>query len=154
MFVFYIFLKKEAINIVWLKRDIRLSDHLPIARAVEEELPVVILYILDDNALKDTHYDHRHWQFVRDCLVDLANQLKKHNSSVNVLQGSTVAVFRKIQEHYTVSSIFSHQETGLDVTYSIDKEMAEWCKRSKINWTEFQYNGVKRGVKNRNNWVK
>jgi len=146
-------LKKEAVNIVWLKRDLRLTDHAPLHFASIQRIPVVLLYILDTHVLNDAHYDARHWQFVRDSLVDVGRRLKLSNNCINVLQGDTVEILKTIAERYTVVNLLSYQETGLSVTYEIDKSIYKGLKNSKIVWQEFQYNGVARGIKNRENWV-
>ena len=146
-------MKKEAVNIVWLKRDLRLTDHAPLHFASIQRIPVVLLYILDTHVLNDAHYDARHWQFVRDSLVDVGRRLKLSNNCINVLQGDTVEILKTIAERYTVVNLLSYQETGLSVTYEIDKSIYKGLKNSKIVWQEFQYNGVARGIKNRENWV-
>ena len=63
-------------------------------------------------------------------------------------------IFEALHQHYQINAIFSHQETGLNITYDIDKELAKWCEVNKISWHEFQANGVLRGIKNRTDWVK
>ena len=47
------------INLVWLKRDLRLSDHSPILEASTDKLPIVILYNFDNDLLNDEHYSQR-----------------------------------------------------------------------------------------------
>ena len=146
-------MNRETINIVWLKRDIRTHDHAPLQAAIESGLPVVILYILDVKVVKDRHYDHRHWQFVRDNLVDFGNRFRHNNQDLKVFQGDTIEVLTEISNRFTIQSIFSHQETGLKFTYDIDKAVAKWCKAQNVAWQEFQYNGVIRGISNRTDWV-
>jgi deoxyribodipyrimidine photo-lyase len=121
---------------------------------MQSDLPVVMLYILDDNIAKDKHYRPRHWQFVRDCLVDIGNVLKSYNQQLTVLQGQSIELFGMLKKVYEIKGIYSHQETGLNVTYDIDKALAKWCQTNEIIWHEYQANGVLRGIKNRIDWVK
>lgn len=51
-----------AIAVVWLKRDLRLSDHQPLADAVASGLPVLLLYCFEPMLLADPHYSARHWR--------------------------------------------------------------------------------------------
>ena len=67
---------KDKINIVWFKRDLRISDHAPLEAAAKQGGLTVLLYILDPDYINDTHYSARHWQFVRDCLKDMARKFK------------------------------------------------------------------------------
>ena len=39
----------DEINIVWFKRDLRITDHLPIYIASKESIPFIPLYVLDQN---------------------------------------------------------------------------------------------------------
>ncbi|AUD01396.1 cryptochrome/deoxyribodipyrimidine photo-lyase family protein [Spirosoma pollinicola] len=54
---------------------------------------------------------------------------------------------------FTIGTIFSHQETGLAVTYNRDKAVAQFCREQGIGWHEFQSNGVIRRLKNRETWA-
>ena len=50
-----------SLQIVWFKRDLRLLDHAPLARAIELGQPLLLLYIVEPVLLKDPHYRGRHW---------------------------------------------------------------------------------------------
>ena len=63
---------KQKVNIVWFKRDLRLADHAPLQKAAGDDIPAILLYILDNEYLNDVHYTARHWQFVRDWLKEMA----------------------------------------------------------------------------------
>ena len=64
-----------AIAVVWLKRDLRLTDHQPLQAAVATGLPVLLLYCFEPMLLSDPHYSARHWRFVRESLQDLQQRL-------------------------------------------------------------------------------
>ena len=147
-------LVKKKINIVWFKRDLRLSDHEPLHRAAADSIPVLLIYILDSQYIQNPHYAERHWQFVKDSLKDIAKCLKKAGHSLSVLEGDTLAILKQISDNFDIQSIFSYQETGLNFSYTIDKSIKKWVSYKRISWYEFQQNGVIRGLKNRIDWVK
>lgn len=66
----------QSINIVWLKRDLRLTDHQPLQHALEQDLPVILLYVFEPLLLNDPHYSERHWRFVSHSLVDMNQQME------------------------------------------------------------------------------
>ena len=41
------------INIVWFKRDLRLTDHAPLMQACCEETPLLLLYTFENDLLND-----------------------------------------------------------------------------------------------------
>ena len=43
----------EKINVVWLKRDIRTKDYLPLKSALESDLPVLLVYIFEPELVFD-----------------------------------------------------------------------------------------------------
>ncbi len=145
---------KQKVNIVWFKRDLRLTDHAPLLRAAQDGIPVILLYIHDASYIRDEHYTARHWQFVRDCLKDMARELKNYGHKLLVLEGTTLKILQFLHTNYFIQHIYSHQETGLNFSYTIDKEVKAWADSERIVWHEFQENGVVRGVKNRKDWVK
>ena len=70
-----------------------------------------------------------------------------------VFHREVVEVLRALQTQFTIRTIFSHQETGLAVTYKRDKVIAQFCRGQGIDWQEFPNNGVIRGLKNRETWA-
>ena len=62
---------KPEINVVWLKRNLRLQDNQALFRATQAKLPFLIVYLFEPFLLKDPHYDKRHWNFIRESLRDL-----------------------------------------------------------------------------------
>jgi len=38
---------KSPINILWLKRDLRTRDHLPLQLASKEEIPFLVIYVFE-----------------------------------------------------------------------------------------------------------
>jgi len=144
----------ERINMVWLKRDLRLSDHKPLKAAIEEGLPVLMVYIFEPSLLRSDHSDDRHWRFVVDSIHDMNQRLKPYNLSVNMMYGEVIPVFQKIINHYKVQNVFSHQETGLWLTYQRDLQVKAFLKQQGVTWDEFQHNAVIRGLKHRKDWDK
>lgn len=70
-----------------------------------------------------------------------------------VFHREVLDVLIALREQFTVDTIFSHEETGLHVTYDRDKAVARFCRERGITWREFQSNGVIRRLKNRETWA-
>lgn len=102
--------------------------------------------------MADSHYSVRHWRFVYECLLDLNQQLAPYNSSIQILYGEVLDIMSDIQARYTIDTIYSYEETGMEVTYVRDRNISKWTRQEGITWSESQNNGVKRGRKNRAKW--
>jgi len=139
------------INLVWLKRDLRLSDHKPLAEAVKSGL-TLIYYVFEPCLVDDPHYDLRHWRFVWQSIQDLNHQLSKFNSQVYIFFGDAQAALNEIQARFTIKQLFSHEETGLLVTFERDKQIQHWCNQHKVQWHETPTGAVVRAKNNRQGW--
>lgn len=146
----------QSINIVWFKRDLRLQDHLPLCSALESELSVLLLYFFEPSIIKAPESSHRHWRFVWQSIEDINQQLSRFNThlKLHILHQEVETAFDELQRFYDIKTVFSHQETGLSVTYERDKSFKKYCQQHNIIWKEYQCNGVIRGLKNRSNWNK
>ena len=144
---------RTNINLVWLKRDLRLEDNEAIFNALTSESPVLLLYVFEQLLMDDEHYSERHWNFVKQSLLDLNKQLEPYNSKILVVTSDMIAVVNQLLSFYDISDIYSHQETGILVTYERDKSFIRYCKNNRITWNENINNGVQRGLKNREQWI-
>ena len=146
-------INKKHINVVWFKRDLRLQDNEAIFNATNTGIPTLLLYVFEKSLENDSHYSKRHWNFIKQSLVDINKQLEKSNTKVLAVSSEVLQVFNILEETYKIDNVFSHQETGLKVTYERDKTFKRFCKNNLINWVENINNGIFRALKNRNNWV-
>jgi deoxyribodipyrimidine photo-lyase len=144
---------KPQIQIVWLKRDLRLEDNEAIVKALNSEKRVLLLYLFEDLLLNDPHYSQRHWDFIKQSLIGLNEQLKPFNSKVLIIKSDIIAAINQLLTRFQIKEIYSHQETGILVTYNRDKSFKRFCKNNLITWHESINNGVIRGLKDREHWL-
>ncbi|MDG1100522.1 MAG: deoxyribodipyrimidine photo-lyase [Saprospiraceae bacterium] len=143
---------KESINIVWLKRDLRLIDNEAIHNALSKPLKVLLIYILEPSIENDIHYSKRHFRFIKQSILEMNSLLAVYNTEILTIHGDVIQSLRSISDYYKISNIFSHQETGIKITYDRDKAVAKYCKNKNIKWIENINNGVFRGITNRKKW--
>lgn len=143
---------RQEIVIVWLKRDLRLQDNEAIYNALQTGKKVLLLYVFENILLSDAHYSDRHWNFIKQSLEDLNTQLLPYRSKILSVQSDIEGMIDVIRSTYVVTEIFSHQETGLSLTFERDKKFARYTVSHGIKWTENINNGVIRGLKNRELW--
>ncbi|MDY0205320.1 MAG: deoxyribodipyrimidine photo-lyase [Pseudomonas sp.] len=139
-----------ALAVVWLKRDLRLSDHQPLADAAASGLPVVLLYCFEPMLLSDPHYSARHWRFIRESLQDLQQRLPI--GSLYVIKQDVLSTLEQLHQRFGVAQLFAHQEVGLDNTFARDQTVQVWCNQHRVTWQEAPYAAVVRGLSQRDNW--
>ncbi|MFD2909160.1 deoxyribodipyrimidine photo-lyase/cryptochrome family protein [Flavobacterium ardleyense] len=139
-------------KIVWFKRDLRLQDHEALQEALSTSGKTLLLYIFEPSLLKDYHYSQRHFDFIKQSLEALQKELLPFHTQILIVQGEALAVFEKLTSLISIKSVYSHQETGIKLTFERDLAVAEFLKKKEIIWNEYITNGVIRGIKNRKNW--
>ena len=145
---------RKSINIVWLKRDIRTIDHEALHIAELNKLPYLPIYIFDSNLIKHPDTSDRHLQFIYHSIIDINRKLSAYNKEVKIFYGESKNIFKELLNRFDIKNIYSYRETGIKLSWERDIIVKNFCKKNSISWTEFQRDGILRGIKNRKNWNK
>ena len=138
--------------VVWLKRDLRLSDHPPLASAIASGSPVILLYIFEPSLIADPHYDERHWRFVWQSLEDMHHQLANHGGHLHIVWQDALSALESLHETTQFDALFSSEEIGIGVTFERDLHIKAWCRQQQISWQESPTGAVFRGLHDRETW--
>ncbi len=95
--------KKQKVNLVWFKRDLRLSDHQPLANAIASDLPCILIYNFEPLLLEDPHYSLRHWRFVAQSLKDINQQLEKYNAEIAIYNQEMITLLETLSEDFDIA---------------------------------------------------
>jgi deoxyribodipyrimidine photo-lyase len=147
-------MEKKAINIVWFKRDLRLTDHEPLFNALQSELPLLLIYIFEPSVMAYHDSDVRHWRFIFESLKEMNERLKTTNTQIYIFHNEAKEVFEMLAHQFNIHSIFSSEEIGNGLTFERDKAMKILFSNNRILWNEYQTNGIVRGLKTRKIWEK
>lgn len=144
----------QSVNIVWLKRDLRTRDHIPLQQAEQSGRPYRLIYIFEPDMIHYPDTSMRHLQFVYHSILAMNKKLKSYKRQIEVFFASAVEVFAYLTKVFDVNTVFSYRESGIQLTWERDKSIKKLLDKNKIDWQEFQSNGVIRGIKNRDGWDK
>ncbi len=145
---------KQKINIVWLKRDIRTQDHLPLQEAESSSIPYLIVYCFEPTLMDYPDTSDRHLRFIYHSIKNVNLTLSTYNRRIHMFHGDATEVFVSIMQRYDVEHVYSYKESGTQLSWDRDKAVAQILKDKKVLWTEYDKDGVLRGIKNRSNWDK
>jgi deoxyribodipyrimidine photo-lyase len=146
--------KKEEINIVWIKRDIRTQDHEPLQYADAGTIPFLIVYLIEPSMISYRDTSLRHLQFQYHSIKEFNSIQNRTGKLIHTFYGEAQEVFEHLSSLFEIKQLFSYQESGITLSWKRDKWLAKFCKLHHIKWTEFQKDGVIRGIQNRENWDK
>ncbi len=144
--------QKLGVELVWLKRDLRLRDHQALHQAAQSGRPIVLLVVFEPLLLDDPHFDLRHWRFICQSIDDLNLQLTPFNAQVLVRFGDVIEVLNSLHESLGLNGVYSHQEVGLANTFARDKAVSQWCQSQGVPWFEAPLGAVVRGLRQRGLW--
>jgi len=125
--------KKQEINIVWFKNDLRVSDQHSLAAACQENLPVVGVYCLDPRHFEETQYGFKKTEkfrakFLLESLQELQKNLAELNINLLVFHQKTEAAFVKLSEEFHIKQIFCQKEwtkEEVDVLEAVKNQLPE-----------------------------
>ncbi|MEM7494038.1 MAG: FAD-binding domain-containing protein, partial [Pseudomonadota bacterium] len=147
----------SGLHIVWFKRDLRVHDHAALSAALaaseKEGGRVLPIYVFEPGYWALPEHSGRQFEFISESLTDLDKALSKRGTRLCLRTGDIVDVFSQLHAKFGISSLHTHEETGLLWTYDRDRSVAAWCRRAGIKFTQIPQNGVIRGLKDRNGWA-
>ena len=141
------------LHIVWFKRDLRIADHRPLARAATQGA-VLPLYIAEPDLWAQGDASARQWEFAAESLSELQKALAALGQPLCVMTGDAVQILEHIRQTHGIAALWSHEETGNGWTYARDIKVAAWAKQHGIAWHEARQTGVIRRIKSRSGWAK
>jgi deoxyribodipyrimidine photo-lyase len=147
-------LTKPALNIVWLKRDLRTQDHEALYNAALYNTPYIIIYIFEPSLIHYPDTAERHLQFQYQSLLAMQHELMQYNNTVHILYGEVITILENLNNTYHIQHLFSYQESGIAATYDRDKRVKQYVNNHNILWQQYERDGIKRGLKNIDGWDK
>ena len=75
--------------------------------AFDDEHPTLLFYLFEPKLYSDGHYSERHWNFVKESIIDLNKQLKKYETKIHVYELNPVNYLKKIIKNIELIK-FSH----------------------------------------------
>ena len=147
-------MEKPHINVVWLKRDLRTQDHLPLRAAEDQVVPYLILFLMEPSLMQHADSSLRHWQFIFGSLVTMNEKLRNSQHQVTICYGEAEEIFRAIEQEFALKQVFSYQESSTQITWDRDKQMTSFFHQHGITWQQFPRDGIIRGLRNRQGWDK
>ncbi len=141
------------VQVVWFKRDLRVSDHRPLYEAAQNG-PVLPLYIAEPTVINAPDFGTRHWEFIRGSLAELRENLAQRGQPLILRVGDAVEVLKTLHHELGIFTLYAHEETGNDITFQRDQAVRQWAKSQQIQFHEFYQNGVVRVLNDRDGWSK
>lgn len=110
-------------NIVLFNKDIRISDHQPLAEAAKAG-EVIPLYILEPSQWEETPLSARHFQFVIESLEELSKEIEGQGGQLFFAIDEIKMVLDKLLDIYDSINLFTHNDSN------VINKVEEWAKQN------------------------
>lgn len=134
----------------WIKRDFRVFDNAALMQAMQAK-KVVPLFVIEPGIWDGPDASIFHQKAQAQGLKDLRRQLQNCGGDLLVTCGKTTDVLNRLHNKLSIDTLVSYEEVGLNHTYARDKRVQKWCKANEVRWQQLPFQGVIRGLKNRDN---
>src|SRR5690554_5489699 len=129
---------KPTINVCWLRRDLRLHDHHALDQALQAGLPVLLLFIFDQNILSQlSDKADKRVIFIHQTLSRLTEELRQYNSSVCVVHDTPLHAFQQLLETFEVKEVFANHDYE-PYAVSRDQEISGFLSNNQFGFYTFK----------------
>ena len=102
---------KPSVNIIWFRRDLRLTDNAALYHALRSSQPVLPIFIFDKNILDQLEdKKDKRVAFIHGAIAEMQEQLVSMGSSMQVFYGKPLEVFENLVQQYTIGSVFTNHD--------------------------------------------
>jgi deoxyribodipyrimidine photo-lyase len=99
-----------AVSFFWFRRDLRLEDNCGLFHALQSGDSIIPVFIFDENILSELPKDDARVTFIYDNLARIHAKLASYGSSLLVMHGNPLLVWKELSEKYAISSVFTNKD--------------------------------------------
>lgn len=101
----------QKVILFWFRRDLRLDDNAGLYYALKKDLPVLPIFIFDENILNklEDKKDAR-VEFIHQAILNLNERLKGLGSSIKVFRSSPDKVFKNLIKTYDIEHVYTNHD--------------------------------------------
>lgn len=125
------------VNIFWFRRDLRFDDNLGLFKALSAGLPVLPLFIFDDDILgKLENKSDARVGFIHKQLNDMNTQLQALGRGILIEKGKPLDVFSRLASNLTIKKVYSNADFE---PYGIERDdkVKQFLKNQNIEFEQF-----------------
>jgi len=98
------------LSVFWFRRDLRLEDNTALHHALASGLPVLPIFIFDQNILQELPADDARVSFIYHMLHSINDLLRKRGSSLFCLKGDPVKIWEDLIRKYAIGQVYLNKD--------------------------------------------
>ncbi|WP_299242373.1 deoxyribodipyrimidine photo-lyase [uncultured Aquimarina sp.] len=101
----------NKVNIFWFRRDLRLDDNIGFFSALKDDLPVLPIFIYDQDILEKLPKDDARICFIYDTLQHIRKDLQDNQgSSIACFIGKPLEIFKNLIKDYHIEKVYTNHD--------------------------------------------
>lgn len=128
---------ENSIAVFWFRRDLRLEDNVALHAALESGLPVLPIFIFDDDILDELPADDPRVNFIYDELKVINDRLSQMDSSLKIMRGKPLEVWREMIKTQQIEKVFCNEDYE-PYALNRDRSISELLKQNHIEFQQYQ----------------
>jgi deoxyribodipyrimidine photo-lyase len=129
--------EKNKPTLIWLRRDLRLRDHLPLTKAVEKGNPVMPVYIHDRTSPEIEKPGAASLWWLHHSLSALQKAYQDKGIKLILRRGPAVEVLGELCKATAAGALYFHRSI-LPGEEALEQNIAEYCKSHDIDCRRFR----------------
>lgn len=105
---------RHPVSLVWMRRDLRLDDHVALDRAARESERVICAFVLDPALLRGPRVGAPIVQFFFDSLQELRTRLRALGSDLALLEGDAADELPRLARRAGASAVYANRDDDPD----------------------------------------
>lgn len=96
----------QALNLVWIRRDLRVEDHAAFSYAAQTGGSVLPVFVFDSDILaRFTNKNDRRLSFIADALFEIQNKIEAHGGHLLILHGTAEELIPALAKELGVKQV-------------------------------------------------
>lgn len=100
----------QKVNLFWFRRDLRLEDNVGLFQATKSDMPVIPIFIFDENILNNLPKNDARVNFIYESLQSINEELTKLGSSIRIEKGTPIEIWKKLIKEYSINEVFFNRD--------------------------------------------
>ncbi|KYG75361.1 cryptochrome/photolyase family protein [Roseivirga echinicomitans] len=128
----------SKINIFWFRRDLRFEDNTALYYALKEKLPVLPIFIFDQNILdKLENKQDARVEFIQRTIAEMNHKLRANGSKLKTFYSKPIEAYEALIDEYEIEAVFTNRDYEPYST-ARDKQIEEFLKERGIGFYTFK----------------
>lgn len=129
--------EKNKPTLIWLRRDLRLRDHLPLTKAVEKGNPVMPVYIHDRTSPEIEKPGAASLWWLHHSLSALQKAYQDKGIKLILRRGPAAEVLSELSKEVEAGAIYFHRSI-LPGEEALEQSVADFCEQGAIECRRFR----------------